>query len=182
MNLYHKKCSRQTILFFLMILSAASCFPNNSSPFARPSEGELFKPPTQLAAIATLSTTEVPRSVNPTPPCQNGLAFISDITIPDGTVVNPGAIVDKTWEVENIGTCNWSAKYELRLVGGSNLSVETSQPLYPARAGSRAPIRIQFKAPTETGTIHSAWRAYSPDGQPFGDPIYLQIIVSGNIQ
>lgn len=183
MNLFHKRIGWQTVLFFVIILSAAGCFPSNHPPSTNLSEGELFKPPTQsVTTVVTHSITPGPLTANPTPPCQNGLAFISDITIPDRTIVSPGATIDKTWEVENIGSCNWSVAYELRLVGGSNLSVDTPQPLYPARSGSRARISIQFKAPVETGTIHSAWQAYSPDGQPFGDPIYLQIIVSGNNQ
>jgi hypothetical protein len=51
------------------------------------------------------------------------------------------------------------------------------QALYPARAGTNAVIQILFQAPAESGTYRSAWQAYNPDGQPFGDPIFIDIAV-----
>ncbi|MHC1784321.1 MAG: NBR1-Ig-like domain-containing protein [Anaerolineaceae bacterium] len=163
----------------LILLVASGCIPGNSIASSVPSEGELFKPPTQPAPLQENTPSEgniLPLQL--TPPCQNGLAFLADISIPDGTMVAPGALVDKSWEVENIGSCSWNAEYSIRHVGGSNLGAETTLPLYPARSGTRAVISIQFTAPAESGTIHSAWRAYAPDGQPFGDAVYLQINVS----
>jgi hypothetical protein len=178
-----KKKSKNTcvLLFFsgLILLAAAGCISGNSTPSGVASGENLFKPPTQPAPLQTNTPSAGNLlSLQPTPACQNGLAFLADITIPDGTIVAPGARVDKSWEVENIGSCSWNAEYSIRHVGGSNLGAETTLPLYPARPGTRAVINIQFTAPAESGTIHSAWRAYAPDGQPFGDAVYLQINVS----
>jgi|GEM_PF-921843 len=33
--------------------------------------------------------------------------FVTDVTIPDGTVVNVGESFTKTWRLENSGTCSW---------------------------------------------------------------------------
>ena len=52
------------------------------------------------------------------------------------------------------------------------------QALYPARAGTQAVIRILFTAPAQAGAYVSQWRAAGPDGQSFGDPIYIVITVS----
>jgi len=106
------------------------------------------------------------------------MLFIEDLTIPDGTVTSPGEALDKRWLVENNGSCNWDADYRLQLSAGQDLGAQTVQALYPARSGSRATIRIVFKAPLESGGYRSAWQAFAADGTAFGDPIFIDIQVS----
>jgi hypothetical protein len=79
--------------------------------------------------------------------------------------------------VQNSGTCNWDERYQLRLIGGPALGANPVQPLFPARSGSTAVIRIQMTAPSTTGTYRSAWQAYNPSDEPFGDPFYIEIVV-----
>jgi hypothetical protein len=105
------------------------------------------------------------------------LLYISDMSIPDGTQVKPGEKLDKRWEVENNGTCNWDQTYQLKLVAGSEMGVPAEQSLYPARGGSKAVIRMVFTAPQDPGTYRSAWQAFDPNGSPFGDPFYIEVIV-----
>ncbi|MCJ7432666.1 MAG: NBR1-Ig-like domain-containing protein [Anaerolineales bacterium] len=104
--------------------------------------------------------------------------FIDDVTVEDGTIVTPGSSVDKQWLVTNSGTCNWDASYHVKWIGGDPLGAVTEQVLYPARAGSQATIRILFTAPTVVGTYPSQWQAYGPDGIAFGDPVYIEIVIS----
>jgi len=106
------------------------------------------------------------------------LAFVEDVTIPDGTTVSPGASVDKRWLVQNNGTCNWDSRYRLKFVGGLEMGAATEQALYPARGGTQATIRITFIAPTESGEYSTAWQAIDPNSEPFGDPIFMKILVS----
>jgi hypothetical protein len=110
------------------------------------------------------------------------LAFLEDITIPDGTVIAPGASIDKQWRVRNSGTCNWDSRYRLRFAGGLDMSAATEQALYPARAGSDATIRILFTAPAEPGTYTTAWQVFGPEGQSFGDPVFMEIIVQAEAE
>ena len=77
----------------------------------------------------------------------------------------------------NSGSCNWNASYRLKLVGGDVMGATAEQALYPARAGTQVPLRIVFTAPLLAGIYQSAWQAYSPDGAPFGDAIYMTINV-----
>jgi hypothetical protein len=109
--------------------------------------------------------------------CRDQLKFIADVTIPDGTVVAPESTLDKRWEVENSGSCNWNKQYRIRLIAGPELSAKKEQALYPARSGSSAVIRLVFKAPLEPGAYRSAWQAFDPGGEPFGDPFFIDIIV-----
>jgi hypothetical protein len=112
-----------------------------------------------------------------TPACLDNLTWVADVTIPDGTEVTANSSLDKRWEVTNSGNCNWDERYRLRLIAGPALNAPQEQALYPARAGTNSVIQILFQAPAETGEYRSAWQAYNPDGQPFGDPIYIDIIV-----
>lgn len=86
--------------------------------------------------------------------------------------------MEKQWRVENNGSCNWDARYRLKLMDGYiPLNATGEQALYPARAGTQATLTINFIAPLEAGTYRTAWQAYSPDGTAFGDAVYLEIIV-----
>ncbi len=123
--------------------------------------------------------TQAPAALLPSPtgPCSNNLTYINDLTVPDGSAIQPGASIDKRWEVQNSGTCDWDEGYSLRLMTGDELGAGTQHALYPARSGSNAVLQILFQAPADAGEYRSAWQAYDPQGQPFGDPIYMDIIV-----
>jgi len=146
-----------------------------------------YRPPT-LEAAATPLPTLPPESYIENPPvgtpaptvapeCHNGLFFIEDLTIPDGTQVAPGTMLDKRWRVQNTGTCNWDERYRLKEIAGPEMEAVPEQRLYPARSGSETTIRIQFTAPDEAGTYRSAWQAYDPEDRPFGDPFFIEVVV-----
>lgn len=146
--------------------------PNpDSTPFLAPTFVPTPIPPGVTVDPSTLRPT-------PTPPCQDGLTFLTDLTIPDGSEVTSGATMDKRWEVQNSGSCNWTEEYSLRLIAGVDLGTNPQQTLYPARSGMHAVIRMVFQAPLEPGSYRSAWQAYSPSGEPFGDPIFIDFVVS----
>src|SRR5262249_34286106 len=142
-------------------------------------EPTLIIQPTPQVVVRTtpLPTVIIPTAtVNPAD-CINNLTYVSDLTIPDGTSVTYGATVDKQWQVQNSGTCNWNAGYRLRYVGGAVLGAPEEMSLYPAKSGTQATIQITFTAPFSDGDYESAWQAFDPDGLAFGDPIYMRITV-----
>ena len=53
------------------------------------------------------------------PVCQDNLTFIEDLTVPDGTYVDPGVVLDKRWKVRNSGSCNWDEDYRFKLIDAS---------------------------------------------------------------
>ena len=145
-----------------------------------------FIPPTlvqEAAASALAALTPTPTALpevsrpTATPACTNILSFLEDVTIPDGTITSPGGVLDKRWRVENTGTCNWDEDYRLKLVSGAEMGAAVEQALYPARSGTQFEIRVVFQAPQEAGLYRSAWQAYSPKGDAFGDPFYIEIVV-----
>lgn len=187
MNTQHRFKLRLYLLAFLLTLTLSpACTPAPTpTPFIPP------KAPTPTQALVVGNTSVIPThtpqpvptsSPTPPPPCTDSLAFIEDLTVPDGTVVSPGASVNKGWLVQNNGSCNWDSRYRLRFVGGSEMGAATERALYPARAGSQASIRISFTAPSEPGTYNTAWQAIDPFGDPFGDPVFMEIIVQAELQ
>ena len=142
--------------------------------------GTAFLPPTlaqnKPVATPTPAETQVPRT-SPTPECTNNLTFLDDLTIKDGTKVKPGEILDKRWRVENSGSCNWDNRYRLKLIAGSDMNAPLEIALYPARSGTQTTIQILFTAPAEAGTYRSAWQAFDPLGNPFGDPFFIEVVV-----
>jgi hypothetical protein len=183
--------TRSLWMFFACVLAACllvACQPGDKgrsfnmqkTPFVAPTEESVTIDETSpiLAAPGEESSTGIPAN-QPTAvvQCRDSLSFLKDVTIPDGTSVAPDSTLDKRWEVENNGNCNWGKEYRIRLVAGPELGTQKEQALYPARSGSRAVLRIVFKAPIEPGTYRSAWQAFNPAGEPFGDPFFIEIKV-----
>jgi len=173
------------LLFLTVLFSLCGCSfqYEREAPDAR--NVPIFLPPTLVpTGMPTVEPTAIQVFTSSTPSvgttsdnCENSLTFISDLTIPDGTVVAGGSTLDKRWEVDNTGTCNWGEGYQLRFIGGDEMGTIAAQDIVPARSGTRMTIEIIFTAPAEAGTYRSAWQAYDPGGNPFGDPIYIVVVV-----
>jgi len=162
---------------FLAVLLCllAGCQPASSG--MQETEIVNFLPPTadpaDLQDPALKSTPLPTRQTN----CENQLQFLDDLTVPDGTEVEPGQSFSKRWLVKNTGSCNWDRAYSLQLISGLALGAEKIQDLYPARQATTAVLEITFSAPDNPGRYNSWWQAYDPDGNRFGDPVYLEISV-----
>jgi hypothetical protein len=139
---------------------------------------EFFLPPTiATTPIPSETPTTTPAPPTPTPTCEDNLVFLDDLTIPDGTIVSPGKPLDKRWLIQNAGTCNWDEGYRIKLIAGEAMGAAIEQALFPARSGTEIELRIQFTAPEELGLASSAWQAFNPAGEEFGDPIFIEIFV-----
>jgi len=133
-----------------------------------------YQPPTAVPAAP--EPVESPQP-SPAPVCVDGLLFVDDLTIPDGTIVSPGERLDKRWKVKNIGSCNWDVSYQIALIAGRVMKAPSQQALYPALSGTEVTIQMIFTAPRRAGTYRSAWQVFNADQQPFGDPFYIEIEV-----
>ena len=140
---------------------------------------DIFIPPTlaPLSSPITRPTATEIATNTPEVPCTNGLSFIDDATVEDGTVFFAGEEIDKRWLVENTGTCNWAAGYTIQMTDGVPMGAETTQALFPARSGSEAELAIIFTAPNSPGSYRTAWQAHDPEDNPFGDPFFMEIQV-----
>ena len=155
----------------LLISACADRIPATPSLAPVPSPDATIEQPTSPPVAVQ------PPASTATPFCQDDLKFVSDITIPDGSVVSPGSQMDKQWLVQNSGDCNWDVRYRLRLISGDALGAASEQALFPARAGTQATLRIIFTAPLDIGEHVSEWQAFDANGIPFGDSFFIKIVV-----
>ena len=142
----------------------------------------VYAPPTADPIAIQLQQTEAAKLTaeslpTPTPACTNDLEFVEDVTIEDGSVVSPGQRLDKRWKVLNAGSCNWGLEYEVQLIAGPDMGVPSTQALFPALSGTEAEIHMVFVAPDEPGSYRSAWQAFTPKGEPFGETFFVDIVV-----
>ncbi len=152
--------------------------------------------PTQLTtATPTLLPTATPTQLptaTPTPtfaptavpaPCNLGY-LVGDVTIPDGTILNPGDSFIKTWRLENVGACTWTSSYSLVFTNGDLMSAPSVVQLPGNVApGQTIDLSISMVAPLSAGTYQGYWMLRDPNGNLFGVGSYgsqnfwVQIVV-----
>ncbi|MEI7849060.1 MAG: NBR1-Ig-like domain-containing protein [Chloroflexota bacterium] len=103
------------------------------------------------------------------------MTFLSDVTIPDGMIIAPGATFTKTWRVRNDGNCVWDQKYALELEKGAALGTVTKTPLTRVvNPGDSLDLSIEFTAPTTEGDYTGYWHVATPFGGYMGVGMYNQ--------
>jgi hypothetical protein len=135
----------------------------------------VFPAPT-LSNVTSFGTSVV--STSPVTAC-NGLAYVSDVTIPDNTPMTPGQTFTKTWKVRNSGTCAWEAGFKFAFTTGDAMGGTTYVLPQNVPAGTQIDISIAMTAPSKTGSIKGSWRMSTATGQFFGEEVYLIILVGG---
>ncbi len=103
------------------------------------------------------------------------MAFVSDITVPDGQEEPANNPFTKTWQVKNSGTCDWSTEYQLIYSSGDQMGGPSSQTL-PARigVGTTGNISVELVAPATSGSYTGYWALVNLSGQAFG---YLSVVI-----
>ena len=129
-------------------------------------------PPPPAATATTVWPTPVPpTAVPPTAvplPCDQA-EFVKDLSVPDGSVLQPGAAFTKSWRLRNAGSCTWGGGYALVFVSGDYLYTLKSLPL-PAvvRPGETVDLAVNLIAPLRAGNYRSNWMLSNAYGQAFG--------------
>jgi hypothetical protein len=106
-----------------------------------------------------------------TPPleCTNMALFVSDLTVPDNTQFLPGTTFTKTWQLENLGSCQWGPGYELAFAGGDRMDAPDRVPLtVTVPPGEFVDLSVQLVAPEVPGEYQGEWKLAGPDGDLFG--------------
>jgi hypothetical protein len=138
-----------------------------------------------LPTNTSLPTSTLPPLPSPLPPTAvksptsscNVAQFIADVTIPDGTLLEPGEVFTKTWRVKNNGTCSWTPSYSVVFSSGTAMGGPASQALLGnVNPGQTVDISINFTAPTTTGDYFSYYKLRDASGVLFSQ-IYVQIKV-----
>lgn len=135
-------------------------------------------------ATATLWVTNTPSLPTPTKSyssvsssaCDNS-AYVSDVTIPDGTTIAAGEAFTKTWSILNTGTCTWTTDYTIAYVSGNDMDGEATALTESVAPNESISISVDLVAPSSTGSYTGYWRMYNTDGAGFGASVYVMITV-----
>ncbi len=133
-------------------------------------------PPTVTLAVAS-PTINVP-AATATQDCDNG-DFVTDVTIPDGTVLDPNETFTKTWRLKNSGTCSWTPSYAVVFSNGDFMSGPSTQALTGnVNPGQTMDLSVDLKAPATPGDYTGYWKLRNAAGVTFAT-FYVTIKVSG---
>ena len=137
--------------------------------------------PTSTSAAPTVtlaaSATSGPPAATATQECDNA-DFVDDITIPDGTVLDPNETFTKTWRLKNSGTCSWTPSYAVVFSNGDSMNGPATQALTGnINPGQTMDISVNLTAPATAGTYRGYWKLRNAAGALFAT-FYVDIKVS----
>lgn len=177
------------ILFGIIAFAIMACFPVTliAVPLLQPAQPNSNDAIATVQAIVTQTMyaatqnapTPVPVTATPVPPTSTAvptavsycdwMAFVKDVTIPDGTSLAPGEVFTKIWRLQNRGTCTWTSDYMLVYTSedpmGSTTAVRLPGNVAP---GQTVDVSVTFTAPASAGYHISYWMLRNPSGALFG--------------
>lgn len=110
-------------------------------------------------------------------PKANIARFVADVTIADGTPMQPGQVFTKTWRIANDGQNNWDGTFALVHVRDERMGAPESVPLPFTRRGRTTDVSVQMTAPTRPGVYRSVWKPRDAAGNFFDFEMYAEIAV-----
>lgn len=129
----------------------------------------------------------------------------SQLTFPTGDIfpgILPGQKFIQAWEIKNTGQNKWGEGYQLvseKAAAGEPIAGSlpnqlpfslpsrehvamfgepTAVPLPPLNPGETETVRVEFTAPEQPGPYADVWQAYNAQGEPFGEPLKIDIEVA----
>lgn len=96
-------------------------------------------------------------------------AYVSDVTIPDGTTVKPNELFYKTWRLKNTGSCTWTRYFTMVFIEGQPMVWQAQEMPKDVAPGADVEISVLLTAPKTPGTYYDFWRLKNPEGYLFGD-------------
>lgn len=116
---------------------------------------------TQTPLSATL--TPIPLPINTNTPLASATSncnvaqYITDVTIPDGTVMTAGQAFIKKWRIKNIGSCSWNG-YSLVFDSGDSMGGPASKAIANLNPGQEVDLEVNLTAPGAAGNYRGYWR------------------------
>ncbi len=160
-------------------MAASSPTPKPVTPTPTPTE-------TPVVVVSPTALPGVPTEPGggPAPAVGERAEFVSDVTVPDGTVFAPSATFVKTWRLQNAGTSTWTPSYTVVFVNGNQMGASASLALTAnVPPGGTIDISVPMTAPAEEGTYTGNFLLANDKGQRFGldpgaaQPFYVVIVV-----
>jgi len=169
---------RITLLLALVCLAlglvACDASLGEARDLARRLGGSVALPAEPAAPAPTITPVPSPEPTVDISSCQPSLAYVDDITIPDGMQIAAGEAFTKTWSVLNAGTCPWGPGFVLGYVDGEPMGLGEAVPLPAAEPGQTVIVSVPMRASAALGIHRSNWRL-SIDGTFYGTTLFVII-------
>ncbi len=186
-NLDLSRLAGQDVKFILRINAAGPAVGDRalwgSPQIAR---GGVTPPPTAVPPTVTPGPSSTPTSTPVPGACTDRIAFVADVTVPDGTTFAPNTNFTKTWRVKNVGTCTFNINYYLVYVSGEKMGATESVKFTSTIAPNTTfDLSVNLTSPAANGTYRGNWQLKNDKGQLFGigakndKPFWVEIKVSG---
>jgi hypothetical protein len=203
------------ILFGIIAFAIMACFPVTliALPLLQPARPQPDDAVATIQAIVTqtmsaatqnaptaipATATPVPATSTPVQPTNTAVptavaycdwvAFVKDVTIPDGTQLSTGEVFTKVWRLQNRGTCTWTPDYMLVYTSGDQMGSTTAVRLPGNVApGQSVDVSVSLTAPASAGEHISYWMLRNPSGALFGsgskanEAFYVEIKTISNV-
>lgn len=177
----------RTVSFILLIRPIGDTVGDHAI-WANPVIVNSLETPVSIPTVTPPSLTVTPTMINTLAPntgCDRA-AFVSDVTVPDGTIFAPGQAFTKTWKLRNNGRCTWTTDYTLVFYTGDQLGGASPVNL-PSSVGPSQTIdlSVNLTAPNIAGNYRGYWILKNAKGGVFGigplanKPFWFAINVPG---
>ena len=140
-------------------------------------------PTTPIAGFTALASPAAPAATGSLGDSCNNSAFEGDVTIPDGSILEPGINFQKVWALRNTGTCAWDEGYALVYIAGStpnldpyNFEFKNSDDF--VSSGEGVNIGLNLTTPCTPGKYEGHWRMRTDTGYYFGTTLSVYVEVA----
>ena len=119
--------------------------------------------------LSFIPAAALPTSASAAQACSDWAGFVADVTVPDGSIFDPGQAFTKTWRLRNIGTCTWTTAYTMVFDTGTQMGSTTSVP-FPSNVapGATIDLSVSMTAPNSAGHYFGYWKFKNASSTPFG--------------
>ncbi len=132
--------------------------------------------PASAPTVVPSLVPTVPPTQAAIPQCDNS-AYVTDVTIPDGTLLATGQAFNKIWRVRNTGTCAWGDGYTFVFVSGASMTMTTVISVPATAPGATVDLLVPMTAPATPGAFTGFWQLRNPSGTRFGALVWAKINV-----
>ena len=112
------------------------------------------------------------------PGCTPNAKFVSDVTVPDNTLLNPGEVFTKTWRVQSSGCAPWPEGARWVFVSGDRLEAPENVPVPVIQPNILYDVSVVMKAPMAPGSYKGYWQLQTGQGEPIGKSMWVAITVA----
>lgn len=159
------------LLIFTLFLSACNLPTNNPEDARATAAAQTIEAVMSFTPASPSPTTPTPQSTItpiPSPASTNTPAasatpncplaqFVTDVTIPDGTIMTPGQTFTKKWRLRNTSACVWNG-YTLVFDSGDSMGGPASKPIGTVNPGQEVDLEVNLTAPNTAGNYRGYWR------------------------